>query len=481
MSNQEKNIMVQKVRLSIVKFCILFGLMILVASCTKSNTTGIPAVPNSLTEYNSIAPTPPMGWNSYDCFGASVTEAEVKANADIMAVHLKKYGWEYIVVDYCWFYPYSAAMGNPDQHSNFTPSFPMDEYGRLFPAVDKFPSSADGKGFKPLVDYIHSKGLKFGIHVMRGIPREAVAKNTFVKGSKVTAKEICDSTSKCPWLNSMFGVDCTKEGAQEYYNSIINLYVSWGVDYIKVDDLSSPYSSFEIEAIHKAIVNSGRNIVFSLSPGATPIEKANHVKQYANLWRISSDFWDDWPALKKQFDICHMWEKEITPGHWPDADMIPIGLLSRRGPEEKDEHRSYFTREEQKTLMTLWAIFRSPLMFGGDLTMISKDEFQLITNSEVLAVNQNSANNHQLFRDGDKVAWIADVPESRNKYVALFNLGEKETTIEVSAKELGFTEPFSIRNLWEKKDLSNNAGSLIQTLPPHGAGIYLVGTKAVSY
>ena len=233
---------------------------------------------NNLNAQSRFAPTPPMGWNSYDCYGASVNEDEVKANADMMAAHLKEYGWEYVVIDYCWFFPFSGAMGNPPQNAEFKPALAMDQYGRLLPATDKFPSAAGGKGFKPLADYVHSKGLKFGIHVMRGIPRQAVANNSTVYGTSYKAGDIADQNRICRWLNSMYGVDCGKKGAQEYYNSIINLYAGWVVDYIKVDDISKPYSKPEIEAIHSAINKCGRKIVLSLSPGATPPDQANHVR-----------------------------------------------------------------------------------------------------------------------------------------------------------------------------------------------------------
>jgi len=430
-------------------------------------------VSNSIAQ-NKIAQTPPMGWNSFDCYGASVTEAEVKANADIMAAHLKEYGWEYIVIDYCWFYPYSGGMGNPPQNEDFKPALTMDHTGRLFPAVDKFPSSTDEKGFKPLADYIHSKGLKFGIHIMRGIPRQAVAFNTQIKNTGLFAKEIYNPQSTCSWLNSMYGIDCNKKGAQDYYNSLIDLYAEWGVDYIKVDDISNPYSSLEIEAIRKAIDQSGRKIVLSLSPGATPLDQAEHVNKNANLWRISDDFWDNWGALKKQFERCNLWSGYIGAGHWPDADMIPIGRLNRRGPNNGLERESHFTWTEQKTLMTLWCIFRSPLMIGGDLTLITRSMKTLFSNKEVLAVNQNSLNNHQLSCIGQKIIWVADIPGTNNKYVAFFNLADENTTIEVKLKDIGFENECQVRDIWQSTDLGSFTSNFQQDIAPHGSGLYKI-------
>jgi hypothetical protein len=188
----------------------------------------------------------------------------------------------------------------------------MDEYSRLMPVPRRFPSASDGKGFKPLADYIHGMELKFGIHIMRGIPRQAVAWSSRIKDTNITAADIADTDSTCKWLNHMYGVDMTKKGAPEYYDSLFELYAAWGVDYVKVDDISSPYHAPEIEAIQKAINKCGRPMVLSLSPGPTPIEQAEHVKKYANLWRISGDFWDRWDALLKMFDLCAEWQTHIT-------------------------------------------------------------------------------------------------------------------------------------------------------------------------
>jgi hypothetical protein len=200
----------------------------------------------------ALAPTPPMGWNSWDCYGPSVTEAEVKVNADYMAAHLARFGWQYIVVDIQWSEPQAGAHGY-----RADAELAMDEYGRLVPALNRFPSAAGGQGFKPLADYVHGKGLKFGLHIMRGIPRAAVARELPIFGSKLRAHEVADKTSLCAWLADMYGVDTSKPGGQDYYDSILALYASWGVDYIKADDMSSPYHAGEIEALSRAIARCG--------------------------------------------------------------------------------------------------------------------------------------------------------------------------------------------------------------------------------
>ncbi len=425
-----------------------------------------------------LAETPPMGWNSYDCFGAAVLEEEVKGNAEVMAGLLKKHGWEYIVVDYCWSYPVLSALNNPPQDDDFEPNLVMDEYGRLLPAPVKFPSAMNQNGFKPLADYVHALGLKFGIHVMRGIPREAVAKKLPIKGTKYTADQIADKSSTCGWLNQMYGVDMSKPGAQEYYNSLWELYASWDVDYVKVDDILSPFWEAEIVGVRKAIENAGRPMVLSLSHGATtPIEKADVLKENAHLWRISADFWDRWEDLKEMFELTHKWEAHIGPGHWPDADMIPIGRLSRRGPKGP-ERESEFTMDEKQTLMTLWNIARSPLMLGGDLMQLRTYDFRLFVNDEVLKVGRSSANNRQLFRRGNHVAWVADVPGSKDKYLAVFNLGEDDTTpVSVLLKDVGFSGKVELRDLWSGKTSVHDSTYLDILLPVHGSSLYMISAN----
>jgi hypothetical protein len=332
-----------------------------------------------------------------------------------MAAKLLKHGWQYVVVDIQWYEPNATGF---DYRKDA--QLVVDEFGRLLPAPNKFPSSTDNRGFKGLSDYVHKQGLKFGIHLMRGIPRQAVEKNTPIKGTSHHAADIADKVNVCPWNADMYGVDMSKPGAQEYYDSVFELIASWGVDYVKVDDLSRPYvrNQPEVEAIRKAIDKTGRPMVLSLSPGETDIHAAEHVVEHANLWRISDDFWDNWSLLESQFKRLHDWTPWRRPGAWPDADMIPFGTIGMG-------RKTLFTPQEHYTLMTLWCIARSPLMLGADLTKLDDFTLGLLNNDEVLAVNQNSTNNRQLFRDDQgRIGWIADVPGSKDKYLALFNTRE---------------------------------------------------------
>jgi hypothetical protein len=406
-----------------------------------------------------MAPTPPMGWNSYNCFGSAVHEDEVKANASYMAHHLAQHGWQYVVVDFLWSYdnPPGSNIGNPFQKNlqdgSYIPWLTMDQWGRLLPQPTKFPSAFGGKGFKPLGDYIHTLGLKFGIHVMRGIPRQAVWARTPVMGtSGITAGMIADTNSKCPWMNHMYGLNMAKPGAQEYLNSLLVLYASWGVDFIKVDDLSRPYSVVEVEGYKKAIDLCGRPIIFSTSPGATPVSQAAHVKQFANMWRMADDFWDNWKEVLQMFDYAKQWEGVGGPGHWPDCDMLQIGKLSKRGPVGNERY-SRFTEDELYTHINFWCIYRSPLIIGGNLPENRPLELKLFSNDEVLAVNQQGCDPRQLVKKGGLMIWYSNAQGSKAKYAAVFNISEVPLEAELELSSLGLKGKTEVRDLWKQKDL----------------------------
>ena len=401
---------------------------------------------NSEGMIQMVAKTPPMGWNSWDCYGAAVTEDIVRANADYMAKNLKKHGWEYIVVDIQW----SNPTAKNHEYQPFT-ELCMDEYSRLIPSEERFPSSAGGKGFAPLAEYVHSLGLKFGIHIMRGIPRQAVHRNTPIKGTDVTARQIAKTDSICHWNTDMYGVDPAKKGAREYYDSLFELYREWGVDFIKVDDIARelPHEETELIMLSKSLHSCGREMVLSLSPGPALIEKAELYKQYANMWRITDDFWDKWELLYDMFGRAEKWCTHSGNGHWPDADMLPVGAILQ---DYSKENRTKFTEDEQYTMLTLWSIMRSPLMIGGD--MVYNDGFteKLLTNDDILGMLKYSRNAHQIFRrdiDGNEIIlWFADAKDIGGYYIAVFNAGESEADVDIALAECGIDEPMERKELW---------------------------------
>ena len=416
------------------------------------------------------AQTPPMGWNSWDCYAATVTEEQLLGNARYMQEHLKAFGWEYVVCDIQWS-DAQAGSGAEGTYINFT-QLRLDAFGRQLPAPERFPSAAGGAGFKPIAEQIHHMGLKFGIHIMRGIPRQAVHARLPVLGTDTTAERIADPYSICRWNSDMYGVLNTPQG-QAYYDSLFAMYAEWGVDYVKVDDICNtnmyphqPYSAaHEVEMIRTAIQRCGREMVLSLSPGPACIDKAWHMSRYANLWRITDDFWDDWKLLREMFYRCEVWCGYGKPGCWPDCDMLPLGKL-RIGFHEPGLTR--FTREEQRTMMTLWAIFRSPLMMGGEMRENDEWTLSLLTNAAVLRLIAHSRDAVQLFRNDTRAAWHS-FDENGDEYLALFNLSEGE--LEVKGE---FENPNgNAVELWGREHLLTSDCSAV--IPPHGA--VLIGLK----
>ena len=414
-----------------------------------------------------VAQYPPMGWNSWDCYGAAVTEDIVKQNADYMAKHLKEYGWEYIVVDIQWAQPTAATH----EYIPFAPLC-MDAYGRLTPAENRFPSAANGAGFKPLADYVHALGLKFGIHIMRGMPRQAAHQGLPILNCDKTCAQVANPNSICAWNPDMYGLKCDLPEAQAYYDSIFQLYAQWGVDFVKCDDIAReyPHCKREIELISTACRNCGRDMVLSLSPGAAPLDRAEHLKTYANMWRITDDFWDQWELLKAMFERAEKWCIHAGPGHWPDADMLPLGAL--RQCENPDDW-THFTHEEQRTMMTLWSMMRSPLMIGGEMTKNDVFTLDLLTNGPLLEIGKATWCAHPLYTTEEESAWVAPRKDGKGVYVALFNLSDKKRKLSLEAEAAGLTGVKKATELWSNKA----SKKLSATLNAHDAAVWFVEEK----
>jgi len=433
---------------------------------TARNAMGMAARTVHLVAGPTLARTPPMGWNSYDAYGSNVNEAQTLANARYLHQHMQPYGWQYVVVDYRWYDPASATA--PD---NGAPgeTLTMDDYGRLLPPVNRFPSAAGGKGFQGLTDQVHAMGLKFGIHIMRGIPRNAVKANLPIEGSVYKAADAANTGDTCPWCPDMYGVRGDTPSGQAYYDSLFRLYASWGVDFVKMDDTSSPYHTDEIEAVRRAIDKCGRSIVYSLSPGETPLAQGAHIAAHANMWRASGDFWDGWNALDHEFTLGAKWRPYAAPGHWPDGDMLPLGHLSLGNRPVGQDRRTNFTHNEQMTLLSLWSLLPSPLMVGANLPDNDPWTLALLTNPEVLAVNQDSlgaAGGPVTQSDGLEV-WSKKLADG-SLAVGLFNRGDLEDTVTADWHTLGITGRYAVRDLWLRKDLGLFNDSYAASVPSHG-------------
>jgi hypothetical protein len=403
-----------------------------------------------------------------------VTEEETLANAEWMRTNLLAVGWDTVVVDFRWYDPLPTGDDRLLNKTRVGAALTADDVSRLLPAPNRFPSAANGAGFKALADKLHAAGMKFGIHVMRGIPRQAVLANTKILGGQFTAADAGDQNDKCPWCPDMFGVRDNAAG-QAWYDSCVQLWASWGVDYIKVDDLSEPYHTSEIEQIRRALDKYGTKIVFSTSPGPTPTSRGGHIAAHANLWRISGDFWDRWQKINEQFDLLAEWSGAGGPGHWPDADMIPIGYIAIRSKLGGNPHWTHFTRDEQLMLMSLWSLAPSPLMLGMNLPDNDEWTTALLTNPEVLAVNQDSAGKpakRVYVRGLAAELWVRELADGSHA-VGLFNRTSQTAKVELNWSDAGLSASPKVRDLWLRKDLAK--GKTFSTeISSHGCVLLLV-------
>jgi hypothetical protein len=439
----------------------------------------------SLSPAQNPAPTPPMGWNSWDAYGLTINEADFKANTAVLAKY-KQYGWQYAVIDEGWY------MENPFGAHLADKKYLLDGNGILIPVANRFPTSVEGAGFKPLADWVHQQGLKFGIHIVRGIPKQAVEANSPIAGTSFHATDAADKSSPCPWDEGNWGVADNAAG-QAYYDSMLKLYAGWGLDYIKVDCISDhPYRITEIKQIASAIQKTGRPIVLSLSPGPTQLEHAAEVAEYAQMWRITNDHWDAWSfqhhtddeypfGLSGEFDRIAKWFVYAKPGNWPDADMLPWGWLGPH-PGMGEARQSRLTKDEQQTEFNLWSITRSPLILGANLTKLDDFLRGLLANQSILFINQNVTYSHPVDVSGlgagfaNARVWRASInePGARNyaEYIGFFNLDDKPVTLRASWKQLGLDgSKHNAQNLWSE-DGFKESKEVTVTLPAHGSTVY---------
>ena len=442
---------------------------------------------SSLLPAQTVAPTPPMGWNSWDSYGFTIDEDQFKANATVLA-SLQQFGWKYAVIDEGWY------MANPEGHSLDERHYLWNGNGLLVPDPARFPDAANGTGFKPIADWLHAQGLKFGIHIVRGIPRQVVAANLPIAGTSFRAADAADLTSPCPWDEGNWGIKDNAAG-QAYYDSMLRQFASWGLDFLKVDCISDhPYRITEIRQIAAAIRKSGRPIVLSLSPGPTQLSHASEIAQYAQMWRITNDHWDGWEfphptpdgypfGLKGDFDVLAKWFAYTNPGNWPDADMLPEGWLGPK-PGMGAARQSRLTPDEQRTEFTLWAVARSPLILGTNLTRLDDFTRSLITNQTVIFIDQYATYSHPVdvstLGPGFENArvWRASIGQPGDRgyaeYLAFFNLADNPVTLRTTWSQLGLDgQKHSARNVWEDSTLKESKEIGI-TLTPHGCALFEV-------
>ncbi len=429
-----------------------------------------------------LAASPPMGWNSWDAYGFTIDEADFKANAAVLA-QLRDYGWQYAVVDEGWY------MHDPAGDTLESRHYQMDDFGRLIPSVNRFPSAGDGVGLRPLADWTHQQGLKLGIHILRGIPKAAVRANARIADSKFRATDAADVADTCPWDDGNYGVRDNAAG-QAYYDSIFKLYAAWAIDFVKVDCIADrPYRPTEIRQIATAIRRAGRPMVLSLSPGPTNMAHADEVARHAQLWRISNDVWDGWTfehnaasgdfpsGVRDAFDNLAKWSGRARSGRWPDADMLPWGMLAPH-PGWGEPRATRLSAAEQQTQFVLWAITRSPLILGCNLTQLDELTRSLVTNRNLIDLNQGAWRSHPVVNlpaGYESVrAWVATPSESRSgeAVVAIFNVGSGPVSVQPTWKMLGANDPVhSVVDLMTGKPIANGAAVDVQ-LAPHASAVY---------
>jgi hypothetical protein len=456
-----------------------------------------------------VAATPPMGWNSWDAYGLTITEDQFRANVLVLRNELAPVGWNYAVIDEGWFLENPQDRPHPEKLV-----YTIDANGRYVPVPARFPSAGtampaqiqvavaaggtpykllmttEETGFKPLGDWVHAQNLKFGIHIVRGIPRASVERNLPIAGSAFHASDAADTADACPWDPTNWGVK-NNEAGQAWYDSLLSQYAGWGVDLIKVDCIAAhPYKADEIRMIRKSIDKTGRPMVLSLSPGPTALENADEVAQLANMWRISDDFWDVWAgdpgkafpqSLSGQFAKVAAWAATTKPGHWPDADMLPLGHLGP-APGWGQPRDTRFTPAEQQTLLTLWAMARSPLILGANLTQLSDASFKLLTNKDVIGVDQTATRSGQVMHDGDIIAWTADLPADAHGdaprgsiALALFNVGESQVVVDSSFETFNIDPTtYRVKDAWTGKNLGKLKSVPNLTLEPHACILWLL-------
>lgn len=417
-----------------------------------------------------------MGWNSWDCYGTTVTEDEVLANAKFMARHLLPFGWDTVVVDIQWYEPNARAGGYNDNAHVL-----LDDFGRQLPVPSRFPSAelgdAGNAGFTRLASQVHELGLKFGLHVMRGIPRRAVEANLPVFGTQYTAGDIADQGSTCPWNSDNFGLNHEHPGAQAYYDSQVAQFASWGVDFIKVDDMLAPFHAAEIAAYARAIQRSGRSIALSLSPGThVSLERHAYLAEHATMWRISDDLWDRWEDVRDQFDRLAQWAPRQRAGSWADADMLPLGRIGIRA-ERGEPRETRLTLDEQRTLMSLWTLAKFPLMFGGDLPSSGPHTIELLTNPALMEMYRSAPGATQLLAEPGKRLWATPYREGELQYVALFNISDDPAQLVLDLADLGrpSSVKVSARDVWHDLDVevagrnsTHPYPHIVSNVPAHG-------------
>lgn len=415
-------------------------------------------------QVNGVGQRPYLGWSSFSeqtINSSFLTQANMAAQSDALASSgIQAHGFNYINIDSGW-------MGS------------FDGYGRPIPNTTTFPD------IKALVDHIHQNGQKAGIYWIPGVEQPAVVANYPILGTPYHIQDIlvvpytAGNGFGGPGTSPFhYKIDFTKPGAQEYMNSVVALFASWGIDFIKLDGVTPGSDSYslainnqpDVEAWSKAIALSGRSIWFTIS-WALDQDYLSTWQQYANARRIDQDVecegncgtLTDWPRIYERFRDLPGWENAASPSlGWNDMDSLDIGDGTLDG----------LSNTEKQSALTLWALANAPIYLGGDLTKIDAFGKQLVTNDEVLAVNQSGKTARQVL-DGDVEVWVTDLGNG-TYYLGLFNMNATVTNVNLPWRLLGLANVLQVRDLWQHADLPAQPSGLSTVLMGHGAQLFKV-------
>jgi Alpha galactosidase A/Alpha galactosidase C-terminal beta sandwich domain/NPCBM-associated, NEW3 domain of alpha-galactosidase len=425
--------------------------------------SGAPAA-NALD--NGLASTPPLGWSSWSFIRRTPTADKIKAQADAMkSSGLADVGYRYVNLDDFW-YQCPGSQG-PN----------VDGYGRWVTDPAAFPPSGSIDGVQVVADYVHSKGLKFGLYVTPGISHQAVVLNTPIEGTPYHAADIATTTTERNYnCHGMVGIDYTKPGAQEFINSWADQYASWGIDYLKIDGVGT-FDVPDIAAWSAALRQTGRPIHLELSNNLS-ITGAATWRQYANGWRTSGDVecycgpgpngsgfpLTDWSHVQSRFNQVANWQPYGGPGGFNDYDSIEVGNGAGNG----------LTPDERKTQMSLWAMGASPFILGTDLTNLDPLDLSYLKNTDVLAVDQDAIDASRIVNTGTQQVFTKTEPNG-DVIVALFNTTTQPEVISTTATALGLPAgtDYLLRDLWTHQ-ATETAGAISPNVPPHGVALYRV-------
>lgn len=405
---------------------------------------GVAPTPAQASTNTGAALTPPMGWSAWSSERCNATEQSALAEGQAMATTLESHGYQYINLDCGW---------QGGWNGNGLPTW----------SATKFPD-----GLPYLASKLHSMGLKFGVYMNPGLSSGQVASNPPIQGTSYHLKDIV-----LPGVNGnttgsgAIAIDFTKPGSHEFIQSYANLYASWGVDWIKMDFVGPggghvpADNRAEIQAWNQAIVNTGRPIVLELS-NSLSITAASWWKQYAGGWRIEGDVeayhsspptLTDWAKVSLRFADLPNWVQYAGPGGWNDLDSLDVGNGATDG----------LTPDQRQSAVTLWSIGCAPLILGADLTKLDPADLPLITNDEVIAVNQAGISAAPLQAGVNQPVWVSHQADG-SYVVGLFNLGTGPATVSVTWSQLGFSGSASVRDLWSHTDLGTMATGFSATL-----------------